>query len=77
MSKSELLTQQETMMAAAQGWSLCHVYDLDSNKWRLQIWGMPSSEMIGQRVVAMARAGDGLATKALRLVMSSQQQGTV
>jgi len=39
MSKSELLTQQETMMAAAQGWSLCHVYDLASNKWTCGRYG--------------------------------------
>ncbi len=75
-SKADWLSTDEAAIAAAQGWSLSHVYDLKSEKWIVQVYGQPSSEQAGQFVVGRARAGDALAQKALRLVMASHQQGT-
>lgn len=77
MSNLELLTPDEDVLALSQGWSLSHVYDLESSKWRVQVYGTPSSEMAGAFVVNQARAGNQLAIKALRLVQASHQQGTV
>lgn len=71
----DLLTIEEDKLAAAQNWSLCHVYDLATNKWRVQVCGMPSSELAGQHVVNQARMGSALAQKALQLVMASYQKG--
>lgn len=76
MSKNDLLTKEEDAIAAANGWSLCHVYDLESSKWRVQVYGMPSSEAAGQAVVGRARMGDALCIKALRLVQASHQGTT-
>ncbi len=39
MSKQDLLTKTEVLEAAAQGWSLCHIYDLATKKWRVQVYG--------------------------------------
>jgi hypothetical protein len=73
MSNYDLLTKPEADAAAAQGWSLSHVYDLVTNKWRVQVVGMPSAELAGLQLVARARMGDALSIKALRLVQASHQ----
>ena len=73
MSKVELLTILETAEAAAQGWSLNHVYDLETSRWRVMVLGMPSAEVASQRVIAAARVGNQLAQKTLSLVMNSNK----
>ena len=70
-----MLTPLETADAQAQGWSLNHVYDLATEKWRVMVLGMPSAELAGQFVVNQARMGNPLAQKALRFVMESNQRG--
>lgn len=70
MSTADLLTVEETAQAAAQGWGLHHVYDLDTKLWRVMVLASPSAEAGSQFVVAQAKAGSPLAQKALRLVMA-------
>ncbi len=76
MSKQDLLTKEEDAAAQSQGWSLGHVYDLASKKWSVQVYGMPSCEKAGASVVNLARMGNPLAIKALRLIQESHTQGT-
>ncbi len=52
---------------------MCHVYDLTKQRWALQIFGVPSAERAGQLVIQLARTGDALAQKALRLIMAEHQ----
>lgn len=73
MSTKELLTIDEDKAAAAQGWSLNHVFDLELDKWRVMVLGHPSAEIAGQAVVHLARQGSPLAQKALGLIMKSNQ----
>lgn len=76
MSNNDLMTAEEDKLAAAQGWSLGHVYDLETSKWRVMVLGMPSAEATGRAVVGRARMGDALAQKALSLIMKSNQGTT-
>lgn len=69
----DLLTIEEDAVAAVQGWSLAHVYDLETKRWRIMTLGSPHAEAAGQFVVNRARSGDALAQKALGLVMNSNQ----
>lgn len=69
----DLLTIAEDEKAAQQGWSLNHVFDLKSGKWRVMVLGMPSAIAAGAFVVDQARTGSPLAQKALQLVMASNQ----
>lgn len=73
MSNTDLLTILEAEEAAAQGWSLNHVYDLEAARWRIMVLGMPSAEATSRMVVASARVGSRLAQKALSLVMNSNK----
>ena len=73
MSKKDLLTVEETKTAAAQGWSLGHVYDLATRRWRVMVLGSPSAEAVSQHVIHLARNGEPVALKALGLVMKSNQ----
>lgn len=73
MSNYDLLTTNENLEAAAQGWNLQHVYDLESAKWRVMALGHPSAETAGMFVVNQARMGSPLAQKALGLIMKSNQ----
>lgn len=72
----DLLTIEEDAAAAAQGWTLNHVYDLEAARWRVMTLGSPHAEAAGQFVVNRARMGDALAQKALGLVMNSNQGKT-
>ena len=74
MSKSDLLTVEEAKAAASQGWSLGHVYDLATQRWRVMVLGSPSAEVVSQHVVHLARNGQPLALKALGLVMKSNSE---
>jgi hypothetical protein len=73
MSNLDLLTPLESAEAARHGWSLSHVYDLETARWRVMVLGMPNAEAVGQQIVGLARAGSPLAQKALSLVMSSNK----
>lgn len=73
---TDLLTTEESALAAQAGWSLNHVFDLTTNRWRVMVLGMPNADLHGRNVVAHARMGNPLCIKALRLVMASHQ-GTV
>jgi hypothetical protein len=72
MSKSDLFTSSETEAAAADGWLICDVYDLQKKVLRRQIFPtrfpQVSVEQAGRHVVANARLGNKLALKALRLL---------
>jgi len=69
-SKYELLSETETAFAAQQGWGLHHV--LDGETWRVMILGNPSAEKAGAFVINQARAGNGLAQKALQLIAANK-----
>jgi hypothetical protein len=70
---NDLMTPDEDKAAALQGWSLEHVYDMEADRWRVMVLGMPSAEAAGEAVVNRARMGDTLAQKALSLIMKSNQ----
>lgn len=65
MSKLDLLTKEENLVASALGWGLHHVYELEAQRWGIRI--LPADR--AQVVVNLAKQGNPLATKALRLVM--------
>jgi hypothetical protein len=73
MSTLELLDTKEAMQAAEQGWALQHVFD--GVRWIVQALPLrfgavfPHAEAAGAYVVRMARLGNPLAIKALRIIM--------
>lgn len=69
MSKSDLFDVEETKAAAAQGWGIHHVYDLQTCAWSVRILPAPAAV----HVVNLARANQPLAQKALRLIKASHQ----
>lgn len=60
----DLLTIEEDAQAASEGWSLNYVFDLQKNKWIVEI----SPSEMATTVIGMARMNHPLALKALRLV---------
>lgn len=73
MANLVLLSDLETAEAAAQGWSLGHVYDLDTAKWQVRVLGSPSADLALNAVISLAKAGSKTAQKALSIVMKSNQ----
>ena len=73
----DLLTPDENRHAAACGWQLNTVYDMNRKRWALEV--MPcdhpktSAHHTQVRVVGLARAGDAVAMRALQLVVRSYQ----
>lgn len=65
----DLLTPEEDTAAAAAGWGVFDVYDLQAGKWRVMVLGAPHAEAASRRAVDQARMGSQLAQKALGLVM--------
>ena len=61
---NDLLSIEEDKQAAAQGWGLHHVYDMAVNQWGIRI--LPAEA--ATQVVNMARAGQALPLKAIRLM---------
>jgi hypothetical protein len=61
---NDLLTKEEDVVAAAQGWGLYHVYDLNTSAWHVSV--LPSQAQ--QHVVNLAKANHPLPQKALRLI---------
>lgn len=60
----DLLTFEEDKVAAQQGWVLTHVYDMAVNQWVIRI--LPVT--VVPQVVALAKTGNALALKALRIL---------
>ena len=60
----DLLTVEEDKAAAAQGWVLAHVYDMEVKQWVVRI--LPATAV--PQVVALAKTGNALALKALRIL---------
>ena len=71
----DLMTTEEDKVAASQGWGLHHVYDLDTSAWVIKVLSQGlnpphnNSDGAGIHVVALARAGQPVAQKALKLLM--------
>lgn len=67
------LTKEERAEAAAQGWGLFHIYDMEKSKWHMNVlplsFGPHTSAMKVQGyVIAQARARHPLCVKALQLM---------
>ena len=63
---NDLLTIEEDAEAAAQGWGLHHVYELELKQWVVRI--LPAEAT--PHVVTLARNNQVLPLKALRLMMN-------
>ena len=83
MSKRDLLNEDETARARAQGWVLVEVFDLASRRLAPQIlpieFKAPISTAKAARawVISQARTGDQLAGKALHAVMQGLKNGPI
>lgn len=60
----DLLTLEEDKLAAAQGWGLHHVYEMEARNWTIRI--LPTEAV--PHVVNLARANHPLPLKALGLM---------
>ena len=71
----DLMTPDEDKAAASQGWGLHHVFDLDTSKWVIRVLSQGLSEPHNHsegaslHVVNLARQGQPVAQKALKLLM--------
>lgn len=66
----DLLTIEEDKLAAAQGWALCHVYDMAVDQWVIRVLPVTAQP----NIIILAKAGDSLAVKALRILMHGPQK---
>ena len=73
MSNKDLLTVEESAIAAEQGWGLFHVYD--STRWVVKALGIqtPAAPETGALIIGLARQGQQPATRALQLIMKNHQ----
>jgi len=78
MSNLDLLTKNEAVQAAAEGWLVSHVYDLKSKSWRVMI--LPYGERFKKDakkasywVMGRAQQSSALHLKALRLAVHGPQ----
>lgn len=67
------LTKEERLEAAAQGWGLFQIYDLDKCRWHMNVlplsFGpMSSPAQVQSLVINQARARHPLSVKALQLM---------
>ena len=82
MSNLDLLSEEDVLHAAAQGWTLVHVFDLGTRRCAVQVLPLVfsppfiSAEQAGSFVITQARAGSVLAARALALVMASHNPTT-
>ena len=69
------LSPNEVSLAAAQGWKLCDVYDLDKQKWVVEAASIDTAAVSSfdllQIITQRARTGDSLAIKALTVIAQS------
>jgi len=75
---TDLLTDTERAHAEKCGWQLCHVYDLKTSKWLVEVLPSPTSQVASahkaqELVLGLARTRDAVAIRALSLVMKSYQ----
>lgn len=68
----DLLSAEEDKAAAAQGWGIHHVYELEAQKWVVRVLPVEAAPV----VVNLAKAGDRLALKALRILTHGPQKET-
>ena len=69
MSNTDLLTVEESKVAAIRGWRLERLFELETGKWTVAI---TPRNAIGD-VVDGAREHDAVSLKALRLVVAAHQ----
>lgn len=67
------LTKEERAEAAAQGWGLFHIYDMQRQRWHMNVLPLaigPDSTVMGamNHVLSQARFNHPLSIKALRLM---------
>lgn len=80
MSTLDQLFDHEIETAAAQGWVLCDVYDINRRKVRRQIlplvFAAPhnNSEKATRWVIQRAQGGDTLALRAIRILMKEHKR---
>lgn len=69
MSNFDLLTPEEVSQAKLLGWELCEVYDLATERLRVQVWPANKTDY----VIHLAKRHNALAIKALRLIAHGPQ----
>ena len=77
---TDLLTTEENLIANAAGWRLQHVYDQSESRVIVMVLPHPLREQFDAKklmdeISMMARMGDSLCTKAVRLIMQSWTKG--
>ena len=79
MSNIDLLTTEETAIAAAQGWLLCRVFDGPVNALRILPikfeHPLPHAVAATQHVSRLARQGNVIAVKAMTAIVRDQMVG--
>lgn len=71
MSKTDMLTIEETAHAHARGWKPVRVYDLATAKWLVKLFtphDQTPPDAVAQHVLNHARTGDKVAIKSLQLL---------
>jgi hypothetical protein len=76
-----MLNDVERAQAAANGWVVCHVYDLKSGRTTVQVLPAANSEVksadaLLKVVIARAQNNDAFAQRVLKLVMAGVQEPT-
>lgn len=71
MSNHDLLTVEESKVAAIRGWRLERLFELEAKQWVIAI---TPRDAVGN-VVEGAREHDAISLKALRLVVAAHQKG--
>ena len=71
MSNTDLLTVEESKVAAFRGWRLERLFELEMKKWVVAI--TPRDAV--PDIVEAARGHDAVSLKALRLVVAAHQKG--
>jgi hypothetical protein len=76
---TDKLTETDHATAKAQGWELCHVYDLASRKWLVSVvhvdgGAFKSAKEAQHFVVERAKTLDALAIKALTSIFSGTKK---
>lgn len=66
----DLLTIEEDKVAAAQGWGVYHIYDMAVDQWAVRVLPVTAQP----NIIILAKQGNSLAVKALRLVMHGPQK---
>lgn len=78
MSKTELLTTEETAEAATQGWGLHYVFNLPAERWTIDVLPTQFNARVGaakakEYVMSRALSGQPLCVKAMRLITEFNQ----